>query len=297
MTHVSTLAPSPKRSDRNKPTRVTKRPIVKPSIFIYLALALGLLLVFVPFLWLIASSFKPTSEIMAVNPSFFPVQPTLENYQQLFQRMSFGTFAGNSMLIAVVTTLGNLVFCSMCGYALAKLSFKGSGLVFQLVIVTLLVPPVVTLVPLFVLISNLGLVNTYAGLVLPFLVTPIGVFLMRQFMLSIPDDLIEAARLDGASEWRIFVQIVTPLCLPALSTLAVLTFLTSWNNLLWPVVVAQSEDMYTLPVALALYAVGQHSTNYGLLIAGAVVVVVPMLALFLALQRHFIQGVATTGLK
>jgi multiple sugar transport system permease protein len=159
------------------------------------------------------------------------------------------------------------------------------------------VPGMVTFVPQFVLVSNMGLANSYAGLVLPFLAGPFGVFLMRQFLLSIPDDLIEAARVDGAGEWRIFWRIVLPLCRPALATLGILTFLSSWNNFLWPLVVATTEDKYTLPVALALYSVGQNRTDFGLLLAGAVVVVLPVLIVFLILQRHFLRGIATTGLK
>ena len=147
------------------------------------------------------------------------------------------------------------------------------------------------------LISNLGMVNTYFGLILPFLAGPFGVFLMRQFMQGIPDELIDAARVDGAGELRIFATVVMPLCKPALATLAILTFLGSWNNFLWPLVVASTEDMYTLPVALALYSVGQNSTNYGLLLAGSCVVLVPVLVVFLTLQRHIVQGLATTGLK
>jgi multiple sugar transport system permease protein len=143
----------------------------------------------------------------------------------------------------------------------------------------------------------MGLVNTYPGLILPFLAAPFGVFLMRQFFLGIPDELIDAARVDGASEARIFVQVVLPLAKPALATLGILTFLGSWNNFLWPLVVATTEDKYTLPVALALYSTGQNQTDYGLLLAGAVVVVVPVLIVFLLLQRYFVQGVAMTGIK
>jgi multiple sugar transport system permease protein len=155
----------------------------------------------------------------------------------------------------------------------------------------------VTFVPQFVLVSNAGLVNTYAGLILPFLATPFGVFLMRQYLLSIPDDLIEAARVDGAGEFRIFARIVLPLCGPALATLGILTFLSSWNNFLWPLVVATTEDTYTLPVALALYSVGQNRIEFGLVLAGAVVVLLPVLVVFVLLQRHFLRGIATTGLK
>jgi multiple sugar transport system permease protein len=160
-----------------------------------------------------------------------------------------------------------------------------------------MVPGMVTFVPLFVVVSKLGLVNSYAGLILPFLAQAFGVFLMRQYLLSIPDELLEAARVDGAGELRIYWRIVLPLCRPALATLGILTFLGSWNNFLWPLVVATTEDKYTLPVALALYSVGQNRTQYGLLLAGAVVVVVPVLIVFALLQRHFVRGIATTGLK
>jgi multiple sugar transport system permease protein len=160
-----------------------------------------------------------------------------------------------------------------------------------------MVPGVVTFVPLFVVVSKLGMVSTYPALILPFLAGPLGVFLMRQFIREIPDSLIEAARIDGASEVRIFARIVMPLCGPALATLAILTFLSSWNNFLWPLVVAQSEDMYTLPVALSLYSVGQNATNYGVLLAGSVLIITPVLLLFVALQRYFTQGIAATGIK
>jgi multiple sugar transport system permease protein len=185
----------------------------------------------------------------------------------------------------------------MVGYALAKLQFAGKRALFVVVLATLMVPGVVTFVPLFVLTSNLGLVNSYPGLILPFLITPLGVFLMRQFISTLPDDLIEAARIDGASEWRIFLRVIMPLCGPAVATLTILTFLGSWNNFLWPLVVAQQEKTYTLPVALALYSTGQNSTQYGLLLAGATVVVLPVLAIFLIFQRRVIEGIATTGIK
>jgi multiple sugar transport system permease protein len=211
--------------------------------------------------------------------------------------LSFPTYFFNSTLVAIVVTLGNVVFCSMLGYALAKLEFRGKRVIFALVLGMLMVPAIAILVPLFVLVSNLGLTNTYAGLILPYLAAPIGVFLMRQYFLGLPDELIQAARVDGASEFRIFWNVMLPLCGPALATLAILTFLGSWNNFIWPLVVAQTEDRYTLPVALALYSVGQNATQYGVLLAGAVVVVLPVIAIFLALQRHFVQGIAMTGIK
>ncbi|KQS98927.1 carbohydrate ABC transporter permease [Cellulomonas sp. Leaf395] len=269
----------------------------QPRRWIYVVLGLGLVLVVTPFIWMLLGSFKTNGELRQNPPTWWPQAPTLGNYQELFTRLDFPQFFTNSVVVAVVVTVGNLVFCSMLGYAFAKIDFWGRTWMFRLVLATLMIPGMVTLVPLFVLVSNLGMVNTYFGLILPFLAGAFGVFLMRQFMQGIPDELIDAARVDGAGELRIFATVVMPLCKPALATLAILTFLGSWNNFLWPLVVASTEDMYTLPVALALYSVGQNSTNYGLLLAGACVVLVPVLVVFLALQRHFVQGLATTGLK
>jgi multiple sugar transport system permease protein len=272
-------------------------PHPRRATWVYVVLAVGLVVTLAPFLWMLLGSFKPEAELQRVPPTWWPETPTLQNYRELFDRLNFPRFFANSLLVAVAVTAGNLVFCSMVGYALAKLDFAGKRLLFALVLGMLMVPGVVTFVPLFVLVSNLGLVNTYPGLILPFLVTPLGVFLMRQFIIGLPDELIEAARIDGAGEWRIFARVIMPLCGPPLATLGILTFLHSWNNFLWPLVVAQSEDKYTLPVALALYSVGQNATRYGLLMAGAVAVILPVIALFIALQRYFVQSVATTGIK
>ncbi len=279
--------------------RTRERPIgtARPNVLAYLVLGLGLVAVTSPFVWMALSAVKSEGEIRQRPPTWWPQDATLENFRELFSRLDFPQFFANSVVVAGAVTLGNLVFCSMLGYVLAKMEFAGRTWLFRLVLGTLMIPGMVTLVPLFVLVANLGLVNTYAGLVLPFLAGPFGVFLMRQFILGIPDELIDAARVDGASELRIFLQVVMPLAKPALATLAILTFLSSWNNFLWPLVVATTEDRYTLPVALALYSVGQNQTEYGLLLAGAVVVVVPVLLVFLVLQRHFVQGIAMTGIK
>jgi multiple sugar transport system permease protein len=267
------------------------------KIILYAILILGLLVVVGPFIWMALSSFKPEAEIRAAPPTWWPHTWTLTNYRDLFSRLDFPRYFTNSVIVAALVTAGNLMFCSLLGYALAKLDFPGRKALFRTVLAMLMVPGMVLFVPQFVLVSNLGLANSYAGLVLPFLAGPFGVFLMRQFLLSVPDDLLEAARVDGAGEWRIFWRIVLPLCRPALATLGILTFLSSWNNFLWPLVVATTADKYTLPVALALFSVGQNRTDYGLLLAGAVVVVLPVLIVFLLLQRHFMRGIATTGLK
>jgi multiple sugar transport system permease protein len=263
----------------------------------YIVLAvIGVVWIF-PFLWMALGSLKTQREILAKPPKLMPEHATLANFSQWFTQLNFGSYFTNSLIVAVITVLGNMVFCSMVGYALAKMKFAGKNILFGAVMVTLMVPSVATFVPLFVIISNMHLANTYAALILPFLCQPIGVFLMRQFIGGIPDALMEAARVDGAGELRIFFQIILPQCGPALATLSILTFLSSWNNFLWPLVSAQSEEMYTLPVALSLYSTGQNATNYSVLLAGAVLVITPILLLFVFLQRYFIQGVAMTGIK
>ncbi|MFE0588273.1 carbohydrate ABC transporter permease [Micromonospora echinospora] len=264
---------------------------------LHLLLGGGLLLMVGPFLWMLVSSLKPEGEVRRVPPTWWPEAATLENYRELFSRLDFPQYFTNSAVVATLVTVGNVLICAATGYALAKLPFRGRRGLFAAVVGTIMVPPVVWFIPVFVLVSNLGLVNTYAGLVLPNIAQAINVFLMRQFMLSVPDELLESARIDGAGEWRIFWRIVLPLSRPAMATVGILTFLGSWNNFLWPLAVATTEDRYTLPVALALYSVGQNEARYGLLLAGSVVVVLPILLVFLVLQRHFVRGIATTGLK
>lgn len=267
------------------------------GIGLHAALVIAVLLMMLPFLWMILSSFKTTPELRQTPPTFLPDDPTTANYRELFDRLDFPRYFFNSTLVAVAVTAGNLLFCSMLGYALAKLEFPGKRVLFGVLLATLMVPSIVTFMPLFVLVSNMGLANTHLGLILPFVVGALGVFLMRQFITSIPDELLDAARIDGAGEYTIFFRIVLPLCGPALATLAILTFLGSWNAFLWPLVVASTEDMYTLPVALALFSIGQQESDVALQMAGSVVVVLPVVLLFIALQKYVTQGIATVGIK
>jgi multiple sugar transport system permease protein len=267
------------------------------SWWIYALLILGIILLVGPFIWMVLGSFKTSGELRSVPPTWWPENPTLANYQDLFERQNFVRFFINSSVVALFVTAGNVIFCSMLGYALAKLHFPGKKILFAVVLATLMVPGVVTFMPLFVLVANMGLVNTHAGMILPFLAGAFGVFLMRQFIGGIPDELLDAARVDGAGEHYIFWRIVMPLCGPALATLTILTFLASWNSFLWPLVVATSQDMFTLPVAIAFLATGQTETNVALLMAGSVVVIMPVIVVFILLQRHFTQGIAMTGIK
>src|SRR5262245_17915914 len=286
--------PTPGPTTRSSGGMVGSRP--GGRWWLYLILVLGLVAVIAPFVWMVLGSFKGQGELLQGPPTWWPESASLDNYSQLFSRLNFGQYFFNSTVVAVIVTAGNLLFCSMLGYAFAMLDFWGKNALFLAVMGTLMIPGVVLFVPQFVLVANVGLIDTLPGLFLPFLVTPFGVFLMRQFILGLPKDLLDAGRVDGAGELRIFARIFLPLCGPALATLGILTFLGSWNNFLWPLVVAQSEDKYTLPVALALYSTGQNSTNYGLLLAGATVVIIPIIVVFLVFQRRFIEGIATTGI-
>jgi multiple sugar transport system permease protein len=265
--------------------------------WVYVILTLGLVVMIGPFLWMVLGSVKPPEDFLRNPPTFLPSDPTTGNYTRLFEQLDFPRYFFNSSVIALAVTVGTLVFCPMLGYALAKLRWHGKGLIMGLVLATLMVPAGITLIPNFILMSNLGLVNTYPGLILPFLAGPFGVFLMRQFMLGVPNELLEAARMDGANEFRLFWSVVMPIATPVLATLAILTFLGNWNSFLYPLVMAQEPGMYTLPVALATFATGQYQADHGMLMAGSVMLVVPVLIVFILFQRWITEGIATTGLK
>jgi multiple sugar transport system permease protein len=264
---------------------------------VYVLLIGGLLLMVGPFLWMVLGSLKPQADFLRIPPTFLPSDPTTDNYRRLFEQLDFPRFFFNSSVIALAVTIGNLVFCPMLGYALAKLQWHGKGVIMGLVLATLMVPAGITLIPNFILMSSLGLVNTYPGLILPFLAGPFGVFLMRQFMYGVPNELLEAARMDGANELRVYSTIVVPIATPVLATLAILTFLGNWNSFIYPLVMAQEPSMYTLPVALATFATGQYQADHGMLMAGSVILVVPVLIVFILFQRWITEGIATTGLK
>jgi multiple sugar transport system permease protein len=263
------------------------------------ALWIGVVVMVTPFLWMVLSSFKSEADLGASPTVWIPEEWTLVHFRKLLGLLDMGSHFFNSTLVAVAVTACNLVFCSMLGYALAKLNFVGKRPVFALVLGALMVPGNLMLMPMFVMVSKMGLIDSYAALILPFAAGAFGVFLMRQFMSAIPDELLEAARIDGAGEWFIFWRIAMPLVKPALATLAIFTFLQSWNNFLWPLVATNDPDKYTLPVALATFAIDPTKTNgsNGVLMAGAFLVVLPVLVVFIVLQRYFTQGIATAGLK
>lgn len=263
----------------------------------YTALAVITVFMLLPFVWVLFGSFKTQSEFLHSPGAWFPESFQIQNYVQLFAERGFGSYMLNSIIVSAVAVVGNVVFSAMAGYALAKLRFRGRGFVFPLVIVSMIVPYVALFVPQFIVVVQMGLVNTLTAIVMPVLVLPLSVFIMRQFAYSVPFELMEAARLDGSGEVRLFFGIFLPLTGPGLATVAILSFLSSWNNFLWPLVVAQSQATYTAPVGLSVASQASNTVSFGLLLAGAMVVLLPILILFLFLQKYFIQGVAATGLK
>ncbi|HYT04157.1 MAG TPA: carbohydrate ABC transporter permease [Gemmatimonadales bacterium] len=259
-------------------------------------LLLGAVATLLPLVWMVSASLMPTGDATTYPPRFFPRRVTFEHYAELFTRLSLGRYLLNSTLVTVSATLLSLLFNSMAGYALAKLRFRGRERVFRLLVVGLVIPSQVTMLPLFLLLRAMGLVNTYFGAIVPLMATIFCIFLVRQYALSIPDDLLDAARLDGASELRIYWSVALPAMRPILATLAIFTFLSTWNDFLWPLVVLSDDAKYTLPVALA-NLVGEHVQDTELMMAGSVLTVLPVLVLFVLLQRHYIEGIMAGSAK
>lgn len=279
--------------------RSRRKPFRWGNLVVMVVLSIGLAATILPFVWMVLGAFKTKAEIMSRPVTWWPKSPTLDNFAAWFFQFDILRPFLNSVLLAGATVATTLLFSSMVGWALAKMRFPGKNVIIVVVLATMFVPGIVTLIPQFVLVANLGMVNTYWGLILPGMVGAFGVFLMRQFMLEIPDSLLDAARIDGAGEFRTFFQIVLPLCKAPLATLAIFTFMGSWNSFLWPLIISQDDSMYTLPVSLALFSAeaGGHGADYGLQMAGSFLIVIPVLVLFIAMQKHFIQGITMTGIK
>jgi alpha-1,4-digalacturonate transport system permease protein len=254
------------------------------------------LVVLVPIVWTFLSSFKTTSELAERPPSLLPDSINLDNYTTALESFNFFVYLRNSVIVVAGATLLTLVINSMAAYAFAKFNFRGRDVLFLITLATIMIPLQVILIPVYLVTSQLGLVNTLWGLIIPVAATPTGVFLLRQYMLTIPDELIEAARIDGAGEFRIFWSVVLPLCRPALAVVAIFSVVWRWNDFLWPLVVAQNESVYTLPVAIARFA-GQQVVPFNLILAMSVVTMVPVIIVFLFAQKQIVKGIATTGLR
>ena len=260
-------------------------------------LLLGLaLLSLAPLLWMLSVSLMQPGEASAFPPPLWPKVATLSNYHELFVRAGMGRYLLNSFLIASAATLLSLLFNVLAGYAFAKLQFAGREKVFAALLAALVIPGQVAMMPLFLMLKQIGLVNTYAGAIVPGMAGIFGIFLVRQYARTIPDELLEAARIDGAGEFRIFWQIVLPALKPILVTLAIFSFLGSWNDFMWPLIVLTDDQLHTLPVALASLS-REHVQDNELMMAGSVVTVLPVLLLFLSLQRYYLQGLLLGSVK
>ena len=276
-------------------TTTTRRPALG-TVGLYAALLVFGALSLMPLLWMVSASFMAQGEATTFPPALLPHHPTLVHYRDLFGRLALGRYAMNSALVATVTTIGALAINASAGYAFAKLRFRGRDATFRAMAAGLAIPVQVAMLPLFLLIKSLGLVNNYGGVIIPGLSSIFGIFLVRQYALAIPDDLLDAARIDGAGEFRVFRSIVLPTIQPVLATLALWTFLATWNDFMWPLIVLSDDRRYTLPVALA-GLVGEHAQDVELMMAGAVITVLPVLILFLMLQRYYVEGVTEGSVK
>lgn len=259
-------------------------------------IAAGALVMVAPFLWLVVAATRTTPEIFSSPPPLLPGTHFWTNLTNLFGNLAFGAALRNSLVVSLTYTVLGIAICSAAGYAFAKYRFRGRNVMFAVIIASLALPGQVTLVPLFRLMVELGWLNSYQALILPNLALPFGIFLMRQTMESFPDDIVQAARVDGAGEFRIFATIVLPTMRPALAALGIFLFLGAWNDFVYPLVILRSESSYTLPVALATLQ-GVQSTDYGQLLMGTLISVIPVLALFLFLQRYFVAGLLAGSVK
>jgi multiple sugar transport system permease protein len=249
-----------------------------------------------PLVWMLSVSLMTPGEASTFPPPLLPALPTLANYRELFAHAGMGRYLFNSVMLTTAVTLGSLVFNVGAGYAFAKLRFAGRDRIFRLLLAALVIPSQVAMVPLFLLLKHLGLVNTYGGVIVPAMASIFGIFVVRQYALSVPDELLEAARIDGAGEFRIFRSVVVPVLKPIVVTLAVFTALGAWNDFMWPLIVLGDNDLYTLPVALASLS-REHVQDNELMMAGSVLTILPVLLVFLVLQRYYIQGLMLGSVK
>lgn len=284
-------------TSRRQPGRPRIR-VNSGKIVVYTILILGSFVAIMPFLWMILASFKTGAEVRQIPPTFWPVEPTLENYKTIFSdpKLPLALFYRNSAIIAIVNVATALFTSSLFGYIFAKFKFPGSRFWFWIVLALMMIPFQVTMIPSYLILAKLGLLNKLTGLMIGAAITPFGIFLMRQFSLSIPNEMLDAARVDGASEWRIYWSIVIPQLRAALATLGMLTFMFNWNAYLWPLIVLTEQENRTLPIVLTWYTT-QHSNQIQLSMAATVMVIVPILIVFLISQRWIVKGITLSGIK
>ncbi len=260
------------------------------------AAALIAILSFAPFFWMLSASLMHSGEANTYPPRFIPSEIDFSHYVDLFSRLNLFGYLRNSLFLSIAVTAVSLLVNSMSGYAFAKFRFPKKDIVFKFLITSMVIPGQVTMLPLFLLLKQMHLINTYFAIIIPGMVSIFGVFLIRQYAQTIPDSLIEAAKMDGASEVQIYRKIILPLCRPILVTLGIFTFMGTWNDFLWPLIVMTDSSMYTLPVAIA-NLMGEHVQDTELMMAGSVLTTLPMVLLFIALQKFYIGGIMMGGVK
>jgi multiple sugar transport system permease protein len=288
----------PEVSPPRSPRRWERRPVHVSDVLVRVGIGLTMLVPLFPLYWLVISSLKGPPELRRIPPTWFPSDPTFGAFRTVFRVIPFGRSFLNSFFIAGTATVSVLVTSILAGYVFGKYRFRGRDLMFWTVVATMFIPPIVTLVPLYWLVSQLGLTDSYLGVLLPWLANAFGIFLMRQFMADVPDELIDAARVDGASELRIVWQVVVPLVRPAVVTLGVFAFVYYWNNFLWPLTILQSDSKFPVVLSLARLPTLQWSVQYqDVVMAGTLVASLPTILVFLLAQRVFVQGIARTGVK
>jgi multiple sugar transport system permease protein len=296
----STPLPAPSILALDERTVVTptvrnrSRPIV--TALRYLLLTIGALTMIVPFLWMVSTGLKAPGSVLTIPPELFPKEPTLASFRKVMDVVPLGRMFINSLFVTVVVVTAQIVTGSLAAYAFARMRWRGRDAVFMIYLATLMIPSQVTITPLFILMRQLGWINTYQGLILPSVVSAFGTFLLRQAMLNVPREYEEAAFLDGANHFQVYRTIVLPMIRPALATLAVLATMASWNDFLWPLFATNDAHLMTLPVGLSLLQ-GEHTSDWNLIMAGAVISVVPIILVFIAAQRTFINGMLQSGLK
>lgn len=262
----------------------------------YIISILLAVLALIPFLWMISTSLKSRGALMSIQIEWIPAEPTLDAYTEVFSRFPFLRTIGNSLFISVAFTLITLVSASMAAFAFAKLRFRGSGVILSIYIATMMIPTQVTMIPLFVVMNRLGLIDSYASVILPSMFKPFAVFLLVQQMKTIPNDYLDAARIDGAGLFHIYFRVALPLCIPTLATLAVTTFMESWNDYLWPLLMLTDRNKMTLPIALSTLN-GQYNTEYNVLMAGSLISMIPIIIIYIAAQKQFKAGLMAGGIK
>ena len=268
---------------------------MKKAIF-YLLLVFGALMFLYPFMWMITATLVPESDISSF--SIIPSTITLNSYTQMFDKIPIGRALLNSILVASSVTAGVLIFGSMVGYALSRLEFKGRNLIFYIIIFTMTLPFQITLIPQYIIMVKLGWVDTYYALIIPYLMNALSIIMFRQYFKSIPQDLIDAARIDGCTELGIIFRILWPNAIPALVTVGIITFMASWNEVLWPLIVIRNEELMTMPQLVTLFAVGGRAeSQLGVKLASATILALPIVLAYLFFQKYFIQSMASTGIK